>query len=112
MKRLIALDHTRTFSVVLEPEEKGGFTVRVPSLPEIVTYGKGEREALAMAEEAIRLVPEDCAARGEPVPAGEPPRIREVTVTWPHEPAASFPQSQRGHSPPGARGLCRIANLR
>ena len=51
-------------------------------------------------------------ARGEPVPAGEPPRIREVTVTWPHEPAASFPQSQRGHSPPGARGLCRIANLR
>ena len=53
----------------------------VPSLPEIVTYGKDEREALAMAEDAIRLVLEDCAARGEPVPAGEPPRIREVTVT-------------------------------
>jgi predicted RNase H-like HicB family nuclease len=45
--------------------------VRVPSLPEIVTYGKDEREALAMAEDAIRLVLEDCAARGEPVPAGE-----------------------------------------
>ena len=71
----------RTFAVVLEPEEEGGFTVRVPSLPEIVTYGKDEREALAMAEDAIRLVLEDCAARGEPLPEGEAPRIREVTVT-------------------------------
>ena len=69
------------FAVVLEAEQEGGFTVRVPSLPEIVTYGKDEREALAMAEDAIRLVLEDCAARGEPIPGGEPPRIREVTVT-------------------------------
>ncbi|HUI96032.1 MAG TPA: type II toxin-antitoxin system HicB family antitoxin [Xanthobacteraceae bacterium] len=74
------MDQKRTFAVVLEPEEGGGFTVRVPSLPEIVTYGKDEREALAMAEDAIRLVLEDCAARGEPLPTGEPPRIREVTV--------------------------------
>jgi hypothetical protein len=36
------------FAVVLEPEEEGGFTVRVPSLPEIATYGKDGREALAM----------------------------------------------------------------
>jgi antitoxin HicB len=57
---------TRTFAVVLEPEIGGGFTVRVPALPEIVTYGKDEREALAMAEDAIRLVLEDCRARGEP----------------------------------------------
>jgi predicted RNase H-like HicB family nuclease len=55
--------------------------VRVPSRPEIVTYGKHEREALAMAEDAIRLVLEDCVARGEPIPGGEAPRIREVTVT-------------------------------
>jgi antitoxin HicB len=81
MERHVEVEHTRTFAVVLEPEKEGGFTVRVPSLPEIVTYGKDEREALAMAEDAIRLVLEDCAARGEPVPTGEPPRIREVTVT-------------------------------
>ena len=81
MKRHIAVDQKRTFAVVLEPEEEGGFTVRVPALPEIVTNGKDEREALAMAEDAIRLVLEDCAARGEPVPNGDPPRIREVTVT-------------------------------
>jgi antitoxin HicB len=75
------VDQTRTFAVVLEPEEEGGFTVRVPSLPEIVTYGRDEREALAMAEDAIRLVLADCAERGEPIPNGEPPRIRQVTVT-------------------------------
>jgi antitoxin HicB len=75
------LDQSRTFAVVLEPEEEGGFTVRVPSLPEIVTYGKDENEALAMAQDAIRLVLEDCAARGERLPGSEPARIREVTVT-------------------------------
>jgi antitoxin HicB len=74
------MDAKRTFAVVLEPEEEGGFTVRVPAFPEIVTYGKDEREALAMAEDAIRLVIVDSVARGEPVPNGEPPRIREVTV--------------------------------
>jgi len=77
----MAVDHSRTFAVVLDPEEKGGFAVRVPSLPEIVTYGKDEHEALAMAEDAIRLVLEDSAARGEPTPDGGPPRIREVTIT-------------------------------
>ncbi|MBV9969077.1 MAG: type II toxin-antitoxin system HicB family antitoxin, partial [Xanthobacteraceae bacterium] len=71
----------RTFAVVLEPEDEGGFTVRVPSIPEIVTHGTDEREALAMAEDAIRVVLEDCAARGEPLPRGAPPQIREVTVT-------------------------------
>jgi antitoxin HicB len=76
-----SIDHKRTFAVVLEPEEEGGFTVRVPAFPEIVTYGKDEREALAMAEDAIRLVIEDSLACGESVPNGEPPRIREVTVT-------------------------------
>jgi len=75
------MDRTRIFAVVLEPEEEGGFTVRVPALPEIVTYGETEQQALAMAEDAIRLVLEDCAARGEPLPSGAPPRILQVKVT-------------------------------
>jgi antitoxin HicB len=69
------VDEKRIFAVVLEPEQEGGFTVRVPTIPEIVTYGKDEREALAMAEDAIRLAIADCAARGEPIPGGEPPRF-------------------------------------
>jgi predicted RNase H-like HicB family nuclease len=75
------LDQSRTFAVALEPEDEGGFTVRVPAFPEIVTYGKDEREALKMAEDAIKLVIEDCRARGESIPGGEPPRIREITAT-------------------------------
>jgi antitoxin HicB len=75
------MDRVHRFAVVLEPEEKGGFTVRVPSLPEIVTFGKDEDEALAMAEDSIRLVLEDCLARGEPIPGSQLPRVREVTVT-------------------------------
>jgi antitoxin HicB len=56
------------FSIILEPQEGGGFTVLVPALPEVVTEGDTEEEALAMAEDAIRLVLEDRAARGEPIP--------------------------------------------
>lgn len=79
----LIVDHSRTFSVVLTPEPEGGFTVRVPALPEIVTYGETEAEALMMAQDAIRLVLEDAAARGEDLPdtRGDPPRVREVTVT-------------------------------
>ena len=79
--RYAAMDRTRTFAIILEPEEEGGFTVRVPALPEIVTYGNDEAEALAMAEDAIRLVLEDLAARGEPLPDSESPRLREVKIT-------------------------------
>ncbi|NVO13387.1 MAG: type II toxin-antitoxin system HicB family antitoxin [Rhodoplanes sp.] len=72
---------SHTYAVLLEPEPDGGFTVRVPALPEIVSYGEDEAEALAMAEDAIRLVVEDRLARGEPVPDDAKPRIHEVTVT-------------------------------
>ena len=75
------MDRVHSFAVVLEPEEEGGFTVRVPSLPEIVTFDKDEDEALAMAEDAIGLVLENCLARGEPIPGSQPPGVREVTVT-------------------------------
>jgi len=75
------MEQSRTFAVVLEPEDGGGFTVRVPSIPEIVTYGQDEQEALAMAEDAIRLVLEDCLARGETIPTPQQPKIREITVT-------------------------------
>ena len=42
-----------SFSVVLEPQEDGGFTVLVPALPEVVTEGDTQQEALANAQEAI-----------------------------------------------------------
>ena len=45
-----------SYSVILEPQEGGGFTVLVPALPEVVTEGDTEQEALANAEEAIRAI--------------------------------------------------------
>jgi antitoxin HicB len=45
-----------SFSVVLEPQEGGGFTVLVPALPEVVTEGETQQEALANAEEAIHAI--------------------------------------------------------
>ncbi len=43
------------FTINLRPEPEGGFTVLVPALPEVVTYGADEAEALSMAREAIEL---------------------------------------------------------
>ena len=45
-----------SFSIVLEPQEGGGFTVLVPALPEVVTEGDTEEQALANAQEAIRAI--------------------------------------------------------
>jgi antitoxin HicB len=45
---------THSFSVILEPQPGGGFTVLVPALPEVVTEGDTEQEALGAAQEAIR----------------------------------------------------------
>jgi antitoxin HicB len=62
------MSERRTYSVVLRPEPEGGFTVRVPQFPEIVTYGEDEPEALAMAKEAIELAIEHRASIGEEIP--------------------------------------------
>jgi predicted RNase H-like HicB family nuclease len=72
------MEQVRTFAIVLESEEEGG--CRVP-VPEIVTYGADEREALAMTEDAIRLVVSDMRSRVQAIPTSEPPRIRELTIT-------------------------------
>ena len=73
---------TRTYAIVLEPTEEGGFLVHVPALPEVVTGGDTEEEALAMAREAIELVLESRLERGEDIPVDvAKPRVREVTVS-------------------------------
>ena len=77
------MDQSRTYTVVLQPEPEGGFTVRVPALPEIVTYGEDEAEALAMAKEAIELAIEHRASLGEEIPDSQSTPIREVTVLVP-----------------------------
>lgn len=42
-------------TVVLEPQEEGGFTVYVPSLPGCISEGDTKEEALKNIKEAISL---------------------------------------------------------
>jgi antitoxin HicB len=80
-QRRLTVGASRTYTVILEPAEEGGYIVHVPALPEIVTEGDTEAEALAMAKDAIELVVESRHERGEPVPKdiGEP-LVHKLTV--------------------------------
>ena len=69
-----------SFSVILEPQQQGGFTVLVPALPEVVTEGDSELEALANAEEAIRAVLDYRREQGLVIPSDAYPEIRRVTI--------------------------------
>jgi antitoxin HicB len=69
-----------SFSVILEPQEDGGFTVLVPALPEVVTEGDTEEEALANAQEAIQAILSYRRDHGIAIPADAQPEIRRVTV--------------------------------
>jgi predicted RNase H-like HicB family nuclease len=62
----------KTYTIVLRPEPEGGYTVRVPALPEVVTYGEDRDEALAMAKDAIELCLLSRAERGEEIPESDP----------------------------------------
>lgn len=75
------MDVTRSFTIVLEPAEEGGFVVSVPALPEVATCGDTEDEAIANVREVVELVIEHRLARGETIPEGEPPRLRKITVS-------------------------------
>jgi antitoxin HicB len=74
------MSEEHSFSVVLEPQEGGGFTVLVPALPEVVTEGDTREEALSHAGEAIRAVLEYRRDRGIPIPSDAKPEVRQVTV--------------------------------
>jgi len=71
----------RTYSIVVDPDPDGGFTVTVPALPGCITQGETIEECLAHAQEAIELYIEDLVASGEAVPEEkEPPQVLKVTV--------------------------------
>jgi antitoxin HicB len=63
------MSQSPSFSTILEPQEDGGFTVLVPALPEVVTEGDTEEEALANAQEAIQAILEYRRDKGIAIPA-------------------------------------------
>jgi antitoxin HicB len=74
------MKRSRRYTVVLEPQPDGGFTALVPALPEVVSEGSTEAEALRMAEEAIALAIDHRCHSGEPIPRDLAPRIRKVSI--------------------------------
>jgi antitoxin HicB len=74
------MNDNRTFTIVLEPAEEGGFVVTVPALPEVGTQGDTYAEAMANAREAIELVIEDRLSRGGATPADVEPQLDRITI--------------------------------
>jgi antitoxin HicB len=62
------MSQSSSFSVILEPQVDGGFTVLVPALPEVVTEGDSEEEALANAREAVEAILEYRRDNGIAIP--------------------------------------------
>jgi antitoxin HicB len=72
----------RTYTIVLEPEDEGGFSVIVPALPEVHTQGETLDDALSNAREAIALAVEVRVDLGEVVPADDHPVIKRLSVDF------------------------------
>ena len=67
------------FTVVLQPEAKGGFSVFVPALPGCASQGETEAEALANIKEAIMLYLDGLQMDHQPLPASDV-LLREVEI--------------------------------
>lgn len=83
MRRSVVVSQQYTYTVILEPDGEGGFLVRVPALPEIVTCGDTETDALAMAKDAVELVVASRHERGEDIPESDHLLVQSVSVTVP-----------------------------
>jgi antitoxin HicB len=72
-----------TYTVLLQPEAEGRYTVTCPALPEVVSYGQTLEEARAMAADAIRGYIECLREDGEPIPDSDPepvPLVERVSL--------------------------------
>ena len=68
------------YTVVLTPDETGGYVVTCPSLPGHVTEGDTLEEARAMAADAILCYLEGLEKAGLPAPPDKPSVTEPVSV--------------------------------
>jgi predicted RNase H-like HicB family nuclease len=73
------------YKAIFEPQEEGGYTVTVPSLPGCISEGDTFDEALTNIREAMSLYLESLAAERRPIP--KETRLI-VEIESPHEPLA------------------------
>ena len=69
------------FTVVMTPDETGGYVVTCPALPGLVTEGDTLEEAREMAVDAITGYLESLRKDGEPIPTDQS-ITEEVTVEF------------------------------
>ena len=67
----------RQFTVILEPEEDGGYSVHCPALPGCSSQGDTREDALANIVEAILLVLDVLREKNTPVPVETPEMVSE-----------------------------------
>ncbi len=59
---------TRSYTVLLEPEEKGGSRAHCPALPGCRSYGDTKKEAIRNIKLSISYRLETLIAGGKPIP--------------------------------------------
>lgn len=74
------MDKSYNYTVYFEPLAEGGYNVRVPSIPEIATFGENLKEAWAMAMDAIRCYLESALQRGEEILQDVEPTTERLAV--------------------------------
>jgi antitoxin HicB len=71
----------RAYSIVVDPDPEGGYTVTVAALPGCITQGETIDGCITHAQEAIALYLEDIVASGDPIPEeNEHPLLLQVIV--------------------------------
>ncbi|MCL6090814.1 MAG: type II toxin-antitoxin system HicB family antitoxin [Candidatus Thermoplasmatota archaeon] len=65
------------YTVILEPQEEGGYTVTVPALPGCISEGDTREESIENIKDAITLYIKDLRESGEEIPSDIP--ISEFT---------------------------------
>ena len=88
-----------TYQVILNREEDGStYTVRVPALPDCITYGATPDEAIGNAKEAIELTVESRLEEGldpsestiKPFALNQNDLVSYITVELPYEQEKTF----------------------
>jgi predicted RNase H-like HicB family nuclease len=67
------------YTVILEPEESGGYHVSCPALPGCQSFGETTEEALINIRDAVAGYLESLGKTGDPVPADVLVAMVEVT---------------------------------
>ena len=68
------------YTIVLQPEVEGGYTVSVPALQGCITYGETLEKARLMAKDAILGYIKSLRKHGEKIPKGNSPLISNIEI--------------------------------